>query len=53
MTFEEKLAAQGRKMDVRKAKLDDAISARKQIRQEKKELEGTDSSGQQEATEND
>ena len=37
MTFEEKLAAQGRKMDVRKAKLDDAISARKQIRQETRE----------------
>lgn len=34
MTFEEKLAAQGRKMDEAKAKLDEAINARKQARQE-------------------
>ena len=34
MAFEEKLAAQGRKMDEAKAKLDKAINARKQARQE-------------------
>lgn len=37
MTFEEKLAAYGRKMDEKKAKLDEAISARKQERQETRE----------------
>ena len=37
MTFEEKLAARGRKMDEMKAKLDDAINARKEARQEARE----------------
>ena len=37
MSFEEKLAAWGRKMDEKKAKLDEAINARKQARQETRE----------------
>lgn len=37
MTFEEKLAARGRKMDEAKAKLDEAINARKAVRQENRE----------------
>jgi hypothetical protein len=37
MTFEEKLAARGQKMDELKAKLDEAVNARKQARQEARE----------------
>lgn len=37
MTFEEKLAAQGRKMDEMKAKLEATVNARKQARQETRE----------------
>ncbi len=37
MSFEEKLAAQGRKMDETKAKLEEAINARKQVRQQTRE----------------
>ena len=37
MTFEEKLAARGRKMDEMKAKLDEAVNARKQAHKESRE----------------
>ena len=37
MTFEEKLAAQGRKLDEMKARLDATVNARNQLRQETRE----------------